>query len=125
MGVCGCGELSPEKVYRVGDQFLVVELYRGCSDCGTGLMVSLHLMTPEAAKQYDIEPNDAFPPDKYGWSQVNIPIVGREDLVEAAEVIEENGSLTVEYDSLADLLRDEGLDLLQRGVRIREAATSK
>ncbi|MDQ3804292.1 MAG: hypothetical protein M3416_10725 [Acidobacteriota bacterium] len=122
MGACGCGELSVYEGYTVGPYVLAVEVYRGCSYCDTGLMVALHLFTPEEAETYDVEIKSEFKPDKYGHAEIAFPMVGQADLVKAAEGLEakeEGGSLVPRYDSLADILRDYGLKLLQAGLRYR------
>lgn len=119
MGECGCGETRPYKIVEIGDNVMVIEIYRGCEYCDTGLIVSLHLHTPESAAEFDFVPEEKFEPGEYGTT-LDFPLLGGEDLAEAArqmkadEYFGGNG-----YDSMTDWLDDYGLELLQRSVRLR------
>lgn len=93
---------------------MIVEVYPGCRYCETGIIVTLHKLTYEEAKEWDWEPDIKFSPEPpSGLSQLNFPILGNEDLIEAAIQMGRD-------DDLIDFLRDEGLDLLQRALSIRE-----
>jgi hypothetical protein len=119
MGECGCGETRPYKIVEIGGNVMVVEIYRGCEYCDTGLIVSLHLHTPESATDFDFVPEEKFEPGEYG-TRLDFPLLSGEDLAEAArqmkadEYFGGNG-----YDSMTDWLDDYGLELLQRAVRLR------
>lgn len=115
---CGCGDFKPYKAYRVGEIVLVVEIYHGCASCNNPIDVALHVMTPEYAKEWDIDAAalPEFKPDSHGHDQRYFPLVGQEDIVELAEKNELN---IAEYENMADFLRDHGLDLLQGGLQIR------
>ena len=119
---CGCGNFNPYKAYKMGENVLAVEIYPGCEECGTGLMVSLHIFTPDEAKHYDMEPTEEFKPDEFGWAEMSFPIIGKDDLLQAAkDNIHENGEPIEEqgYENIPDWISDNGLDLLQRGLRLR------
>jgi hypothetical protein len=118
MGECGCGETRPHKIVDLGDSVMVVEIYDGCRYCETGIVVTLHKLTPEEAKEWDWEPDTKFERDHLGISQLNFPIVGQEDLIAAAKQMGYQ-----EGDQLLEDLSDIGLELLQRAVRIRLAET--
>jgi hypothetical protein len=118
---CACGDAQIEKGWRVGENILAVELYRGCKECNAGLLVSLHIFTPEQAEEYEIEIVGEFKPDAHGWAQMPFPVVGKDDLVKAAESLEEEeGDLFEEYGSLPEVLREFGLKLLQKSFAIRQ-----
>lgn len=99
---------------------MVVEIYDGCRYCETGIMVTLHKLTYEEAKEWDWNPDTVFERDHLGISQLNFPIVSTEDLVNAAKQMGFE-----EGDQLIDDLSESGLELLQRAVRIRLAETAK
>lgn len=123
MGECGCGEMRPHKIFRIGNKILVVEIYKGCSYCETGVMVTLNVMTQEAAEKMGIEPSEAGEIEmEWGWGQENFPIIGPEDL--RAE-LKERDALFQEYDSLDDFFADEGLDILQGAVRRHISETER
>jgi hypothetical protein len=127
---CGCGEFRPDKAVRIGDKVLAIEIYPGCRDCDTGIMVSLHIFTTEEAARWDLKPIEEFKPDQFGSEQMDFPIIGKEDLVHAAEAMDEADGDPFEdqgYANLIDWLSDNGLDLLQRGLRLRlaEVATNE
>lgn len=108
---CGCGDFHPHQSFLMGDDVLSVEVYRGCDNCDTGLMVTLYKMSPSEAERWDIEEFSEF--DRFGM--VNIPLLHPEDLIEALKEIQEAD----EYDNFADFLSDHGLDLIQRAVEKR------
>lgn len=112
---CGCNETIPYKIFSVGDNIMVVEIYKGCEDCDTGIMVTLHLFSKEEAKELDYVPEEEFAPDKFGYSQKNFPILDRTDLVEAYN------AMTGHPDTMIDALRDHylGCALLRDAVDIR------
>jgi hypothetical protein len=120
---CGCGDFRPYKSFLVGDLVLSVEVYPGCQECGTGIMVALNIFTMEEAARWieDIEALPQLQPVKgdYGWKREDVPLIGEEDIVEWAEkqrvLLGEEGS----YSTLEDYLADNGLDLLQGGLEIR------
>ncbi|MGA2160091.1 MAG: hypothetical protein ABSG90_12875 [Dehalococcoidia bacterium] len=118
MGECGCGEMIPHKVFKIGNRILAVEIYRGCQDCCTGITVTLNLFTKKEWKTWDIEPDAEFKVDEHGYAQIAFPIIEQEDLVAVAKSEEyqnifdgENG-----YENLEDFFHDEGLRILQEAV---------
>ncbi len=115
---CLCGEFEAYKAFRVGELVLAVEIYHGCPSCNNPIDVALHLMTPEYAKEWDIDVEQApeFKPDKHGHNQVYFPLIGGDDLVAWTERHELDFS---GYDNPIDYLRDNGLELLQGGLENR------
>ena len=77
MGECGCGETRPYKIVDLGDSVMVVEIYDGCQYCETGVMVTLHKLTYEAAKEWGWKPDTKFERDRLGISQLNFPIISQ------------------------------------------------
>ena len=124
---CGCGEMDPWKVVRVGKNVLVIDKYQGCGYCDTGLVVSLHIFTPEEAETHGLaEPERELAPDEHGYGVLHVPVVGPEDLAKAAEEMGLDGGVSGCWDNLADFFRDdEGLELLQRAMGIRSAETER
>lgn len=122
MGECGCGELRPDQVVKIGDKVLAIEIYPGCHDCGTGIMTWLDLFTPVRAEEFLLEVSGEFKTDEFGYGQLSFPIIGPDDLVEAVTEIEGENPLK-EYNCLADWMMDNGLDVLQRGLAIRKRKT--
>lgn len=117
---CNCGDFKPYKAYRVGELVLVVEIYWGCKSCNNPLDFALHIMTPEYAKEWDIDAAalPEFLPDRHGHDQRYFPIIGQEDIIEWAEK-EAPEISPYFYGSLANYLREHGLNLLQGGMEIR------
>lgn len=115
MGQCGCGDLIPHDLVRIGENVLVVEIYRGCEDCGTGLAVSMYLFTPEAAGEWGFVPDRELKPFA---PPLDYPLANKRDLVDAARELNADAEME-QYDSLTGWFQDYGLDLLQRAVRIR------
>lgn len=124
MGECGCGSFTCEQAVRVGDYILAVEVYRGCADCQTGLMVTLHIFTVDEARHWDIEKAETFAPDQYGHAQLDFPLFGHDELigaahrlnVDTADEFSANG-----YENLRDFFEDYGLSLLQTAWSIKQA----
>lgn len=118
---CGCGEFIPEKVFRVGNRILALQVYPGCEDCGTGFGVDLQIFSLSEAKERHIISTENFEPDKFGWNQMFFPILGKEDLVEVAKLIEKtDGEPFENYDNMIEFLEEKGLDLLQKAFHIRQ-----
>jgi len=124
MGQCGCGDFSPEEVVKFGNHILAIEIYPGCDDCETGLISTLHVFTPEYAADWRLEPEKEFKPDQYGQAQIDIPLMGKEDLIEALNKIREEVD-PEEYDNFEDFLQDYGLRLLQEAFFIRRKKTKQ
>jgi len=120
MGECGCGETRPRKIVDLGDSVMVVDVYEGCRYCETGVVITLQKLTYEEAGEWGWEPDTRFERDYLGLSQINLPIVGEEDLISAAKQMGFR-----EGDQLLDDLSESGLELLQRAIRIRLAETAK
>lgn len=123
MGECGCGEMTPDWVVQIGDKVMAIEVYPGCQDCGTGLMVALNLFTPERSKDFLLEPTEKFDVDEYGYGNYSIPVIGSEDLVEVVRDMEKNGDPLTDYDCLSDWLEDNALEILQKAQSIRMQKT--
>jgi hypothetical protein len=120
MGECGCNETRPYEILDADGKILVVEIYPGCSYCDTGIMVSLHLTPPDDAQAFDWQPTGKLELDKGQYAQWNYPIMGPDDLVEAAKKLKADEQFGLKgYDSLTDWLEDYGLDLLQTALRLR------
>lgn len=123
---CGCGELVASKALRVQDTILVIEEYPGCRYCHTGMAVVLHFFDSEdhAREFIDDMPIEPITADEYGANNGRgemIPMVGKEELKKAAAVIHSRIDVRLsDYDSLADVIDDIGLDLLQEALRQRK-----
>jgi len=120
---CGCNELSINKAVKVGENVLIVEIYPGCRDCEAGVVLSLYLFPPDEAENFgvDLEDIDEFVPDRFGFSQLDFPLIGQEDMVEASKILEDGDP--IEYGdcvTLAECLSQVGLELLQKGMDIRK-----
>lgn len=119
---CGCNNLSINKALKVGENILIVEIYPGCTDCGSGIVFSLYLFTPDEAENYgvDLDEIEEFLPDRFGFSQQDFPLVGQEDLVEAVDLLEDGDPIESGYCStFKECLSEIGLELLQKGIDIR------
>ena len=114
---CECGKISnPRNIVRIGDYVLVVEIQDGCEFCKNDVMVNLHLFTPEVAASYGFETEDVMDPGEFGRIALHIPIVGREDLIDAYA----NRLLFTYVESLEDWFLCHGRRLLQEAVNIRQ-----
>lgn len=126
MGECGCNDIQPHEILKVGENVLVVEIYRGCSYCDTGIMVGLHLMPPDDAEAFGWEPTGKLELDNGKYAMWNYPIVGPDDLLEAAKKMKADEQFGGEgYDTLTDWLMDNGLEFLQKALAHRLAESAK
>lgn len=119
---CGCADFSPYRSYKVGKNILVLEIYPGCENCDNPLGITLAIFTPSEAKHWLTEPSPEFKPDQYGSKELYFSLIGKDDLIQAAkDIVAENGDPIEDegYANLVDWLEDDGLDLLQRALRIR------
>ena len=117
MGECGCGDLQPHKVLKVGDKLLIVEVYDGCHYCDTPIGVALHLATPEWAKDWGIEADGTLEPDEYGWAEIAFPLIDPQGLIEAAREVDADDAVGEGgYGCFTEWLKDEGLTLLQKAL---------
>ena len=132
MGQCGCGDINPILVLKIGEYYLVVDEYWGCSDCNNPIGISLHLYSGEQFKNEwgktlsDL--TEKFFPEKYGCNSKHFNFVGRDELMKAAEELEddkEHVSPVSEYDSLKDFVDDNGLHLLQEAMKKRIGAQNE
>lgn len=123
MGECGCGEMDNDKVVRMGKNIMGIEIYPGCRYCDTGIIVTLNLFTRKEAKVFDLEASETFAPDEHGFSQLNFPIIGPDDLVEVIEKMAEAEGMGEDGYSLSDWMHDHGLELLQSALRLRMEKT--
>lgn len=125
MGQCGCGELQPRDVLKVGGKVMAVEVYKGCEICDTGVMLTLNLFNPSRAKEHDLKPRREFKTDKHGFGFVDYPLLGKDDLIEAVKELEKAGEVIDNYDNLVDWFRDNGLFMLQKAISIRQRKTAQ
>ena len=118
MGECGCGELNIiAECVSFGDWIIVLETYTGCRYCVTGIISTVHFYTPKDAADFDLIPTREIKPDQWGIMQISAPIVDQEDLVEASlERLPGIGH----YANLQDWLEDNGRELLQKAIYIRQ-----
>jgi len=124
MGECGCGAFSARKIVRVGNRILAVEIYPGCDYCCTGVVVTLHVFTLKDAKAFSLETAEPFEPDEYGHAQIDIPLIGPDDLLHAAKEIGETVGPDG-YKNLIDYLSDNSLRLLQIGIHHRRTISEE
>jgi hypothetical protein len=118
---CGCGDLNPKQVVKIGDYILAIEVYPGCKDCETGIMVTLNLFSKDEAERWGLEAKEEFKPDETGWSRIDIPLLGKDELVKAFNKLESGGEVSfADYDDCAEYLDDNGIDLLQEALRIKQ-----
>lgn len=117
---CGCNELVPLHIFQVGEYVMVVELYKGCGDCDTGIMFTINLFTEADAKELDFVPEDELFPDEFGYCQRNFPILERRDLIDAFNKMVSAGDLFT--DDMQEALDDRGSGhtLLRNAVNIRQ-----
>lgn len=128
MGECGCGDFQPSAAFKVGEKYLAIEEYHGCDYCNAGLAVSVYLMTPQEAGEWGVDEMDVKELKPDICEPVHVPLIGAEELVKAAKVLEEeydDGEADEDpwfkqYRSLAELMEDVGLELLQEAMRQRE-----
>lgn len=130
MGQCGCGDFTYNKAHKVGGKILAQQIYYGCQYCDTPAGVVLHLMSPKEAKNWGVTPEGHFPmdTDSKDYGMLCIPVIHPTQLVEAARHPEFEsmcGEIDLsEYDSLAELLQDIGLPLLQVAMDLTQAKHS-
>jgi len=112
---CGCGDFSPDHVYKFKDNILVIQEYLGCRDCDTPIGCVVTIFTFEEANNWGIDA-DKLEEIKleFGSAKRYFPFVGRKELMGAAKELEEKEGLTDnDYESLADYLNDNGTKLLR------------
>ena len=116
MGVCGCGDFNGARwAVTVKGRVLAVSEYDGCNNgCAAPLGFSVHLLTKARAREWDIEPTGEWAPDEYGWSEQFLNFFSQDELVAAAREMDVDLS---DYDSLADVLEEVGLDLMREAWR--------
>lgn len=117
---CGCGNMSPDEVFKVGKgKYLSVSTYHGCDYCSTGLAFDIHFFNEKGRKDWcdGLKPQ-ALEFDEYGGNGgqgLMLGFVGVEELRKAAKKLD----LTLDdYESVDDWLADNGLRLLQEAFRI-------
>ncbi|HQQ00931.1 MAG TPA: hypothetical protein PLY86_20955 [bacterium] len=120
MGACGCGDLFVDKVLKIGNRILGVQIYQGCQDCGLGLGITLHLFTPEEAKRWDIGNAELFETEQ-GYAQVGIELISREGMVEAAKELEKG----YHEDPASDFVYDVFYKLIRGSINETEALHKK
>lgn len=127
MGNCGCGDFSGAIwAVTIGNRVLAVSRYDGCTYCDGPLGYSVHLMTKAAAKEWRIEPSGEWTPEApLGWSEHFLNMFSQGQLATAAQTIQEREKIDLsEYDSLGDLLRDIGLDVIHEALRLQRELES-
>lgn len=132
---CGCGDNPHDWKFQVRRGVtLAVGTYRGCDYCDTGLAVEIGLFTPKGKEWYRyLEDCGAFTPNEYGgqvegWGGPGliIPVVGKDDLIAAAKLMEKEDGVPLtfsgdedDYTSITEWLEEFGLELLQKAHRLR------
>jgi len=130
MGQCGCGDINLIAARPVPgtDGVLAVDEYRGCRECETPIGLMLFFFNPEGQERWvegwsgmrlgaPLEPSENGEDGGYGWV---FPFIGQSELVKAAR--EHEGLKDVHpsnYETLAELLSDWGLTLLQEAMARR------
>ncbi len=115
MGECGCGEMNIVDSFLVGDKVIAVDLYHGCRYCSENpLGIVLHIFTKKQAKEWDINPKEQFKPGEFGSSERPFPFIGKQDLMKACKIYEEEFNT---YSSLSDFMEDFGLIILQLALK--------
>ena len=115
MGECGCNETNPYKIIRIGNKILVIEVYKGCHYCHTGIMVSIHIMSLKEAKDYMYEVTDDYSSSTY--EIINIPIIDVDKLKASIEKLDGDNKIE-SYGNIGNWLDEEGLEILQEGVNL-------
>lgn len=125
MGECACGELNTREGYEVAGLILVPEIYPGCVGCETGVQVSLHLFTPEQAREYHIEIKGSLTPGEHGHTRKSFVILDAADLAEAAGRLDERRAGFDDVGALAEVLPSKLTLLLQEGVAASRRKAAK
>lgn len=133
MGQCGCGDMNLTAAYPVAgtDAVLGIDEYWGCRECGTPLGIVVLLFDPKGREEWvevsGLKLGPAFEAGEYGGGPagelfgLTLPFVGQDDLVAAVREGEELKNVRLEdYETLADLLSDWGLELLQEAFAHRK-----
>jgi hypothetical protein len=117
---CGCGEMSARKIVSIGNLYLVIEIYPGCEACETGIITTLYLLSKNNIESmgFEIENCDEFKPDKFGYSQIDIPILSADDLMDAIKKHPDGGDEICDDD--LEFLQENGVALLQKAIEIRK-----
>ena len=115
MGECGCGSMNIVDSFLVGNKVMAVDLYRGCSDCGVDIGISLHIFTKKEAKDFCIEPKEEFSPDEYGWKQRHVFNLEMNHVIQAIMKYADELS---DYGDLRDFLDDRKYDILQEALNL-------
>lgn len=127
MGECACNEIRPRVAVLVGGLIVAVEVYPGCVGCQTPMSVTLHVFTPDEAKDFglgEMVEITTFEPGAGGWSRRVITLFGREELSAAVEQLAEEGVFDPDaYGSPAELFKEHGVRILQKALRLGEAGT--
>lgn len=109
MGECGCNEMEMIRgVYDVGKFVLAIEVYSGCRYCKTPIAFTLHMFTPEEARDFMLESSERFEPDEWGFAMKSFPLMDKKDLIAASKDLPN----IVHYANLEDWLEDNGRELL-------------
>ena len=130
MGQCGCGDLHIIAAFPVPgtDGILAVDEYHGCQGCDTPAGFRLFFFDREGWEEYSWcfsgTLGEPLEPDAFGGRDgfgERFPFVGRHELMKAARQGEELRDVDpAEYASVADLVDQWGLTLLQEALRQRE-----
>ena len=135
MGECGCSNELGERAYRLpSGNVVVVGDYHGCRECYDGPGYSVEIFdTPEHANEwYPGLRQEPFRPDEYGGNEgvaMGGGLFESHHLAAAAEEIEKEGATVGEkydqYETVSEWLRDCGLELIQRAMRLRAAEAAE
>ena len=116
MGACGCGDFNPLDSFKVDDKVMATEIYSGCEYCDTGVIFSLYLYTPEAARNWHLLPEEEMKADDTpDGATRHYPLVGPEDLFESFKTVFDREYVEGEdgYESPLDFVKEFSLEILQ------------
>ena len=127
MGQCGCGEgVEDRAVLLPGGTVVAYGIYPGCEYCHDGIGVDLKFYDNfEHYERFAMSSEkQSITPDEYGGNEgigACLSIFTVANLVEAASSLEADGIRVGEdddcYESIADWMQDNGLQLLQDAIR--------
>ncbi len=123
MGACGCGDANFDRGFRLPDGTTIgIEVYRGCRYCATGPGVTVAAFDAKGAHEWmDGVECPVMVPDEYGGDDryaLAVCLFDMADLLAECREIEAEVPIA-DYESVADWLEDNGLQLIQ-GAMVRQ-----